>query len=150
AARYRACIRSAHPRLREPRMLRDLFLIAQPPLGDAAVQEALLIPRLSKAGMPSRSEGWGGLFKDEQYRLIRSASRHLFCRTCCSFFSRTWCFSVLLHPPPRAGPGLARGFCPPAPPASLIGSPPRAAPPRHSVADTPWKRIPTAHAWATL
>src|SRR6516225_2363518 len=26
-------------------------------------------------GMPSRSEGWGGLFKDEQYRLIRSASR---------------------------------------------------------------------------
>ena len=35
----------------------------------------LPIPRLSKAGMPSRSEGWGGLFKDEQYRLIRSASR---------------------------------------------------------------------------
>jgi hypothetical protein len=33
------------------------------------------IPRLSKAGMPSRSEGWGGLFKNEQYRLIRSASR---------------------------------------------------------------------------
>jgi len=33
------------------------------------------IPRLSKAGMHSRSEGWGGLFKDEQYRLIRSASR---------------------------------------------------------------------------
>jgi hypothetical protein len=33
------------------------------------------IPRLSKAGMPSRSEGWGGLFKVEQYRLIRSASR---------------------------------------------------------------------------
>jgi hypothetical protein len=33
------------------------------------------IPRLSQAGMPSRSEGWGGLFKDEQYRLIRSASR---------------------------------------------------------------------------
>ena len=29
------------------------------------------IPRLSKAGMPSRSEGWGGLFKDEQYRLIK-------------------------------------------------------------------------------
>ena len=23
------------------------------------------IPRLSKAGMPSRSEGWGGLFKGE-------------------------------------------------------------------------------------
>jgi hypothetical protein len=23
------------------------------------------IPRLSKAGMPSRSDGWGGLFKDE-------------------------------------------------------------------------------------
>ena len=35
------------------------------------------IPLLSKAGMPSRSEGWGGLFRDEQYRLIRSASRHL-------------------------------------------------------------------------
>jgi hypothetical protein len=33
------------------------------------------IPRLSKAGMPSRSEGRGGLFKVEQYRLIRSASR---------------------------------------------------------------------------
>src|SRR5262249_53214303 len=33
------------------------------------------IPRLSKAGMPSRSEGWGGLFKVEQYRLIRSALR---------------------------------------------------------------------------
>ena len=32
AARYRACIRSAHPRLRELRMLRDLFLIAQRPL----------------------------------------------------------------------------------------------------------------------
>jgi hypothetical protein len=32
-------------------------------------------PRLSKAGMPSRNEGWGGLFKVEQYRLIRSASR---------------------------------------------------------------------------
>ena len=28
-------------------------------------------PRLSKAGMPSRNEGWGGLFKDEQYRLIK-------------------------------------------------------------------------------
>ena len=25
--------------------------------------------------MPSRSEGWGGLFKDEAHRLIRSASR---------------------------------------------------------------------------
>src|SRR5689334_12177200 len=25
----------------------------------------------SKAGMPSRSEGWGGLFNDEQYRLIK-------------------------------------------------------------------------------
>jgi hypothetical protein len=24
------------------------------------------IPRLSKAGMPSHSEGWGGLFKDER------------------------------------------------------------------------------------
>jgi len=34
-----------------------------------------IIPRLSKAGMPSPSEGWGGLFKDEQYRLKRSASR---------------------------------------------------------------------------
>ena len=33
------------------------------------------IPRLSKAGMPSRSECWGGLFKAEQYRLIWSASR---------------------------------------------------------------------------
>src|SRR5262249_44304552 len=33
------------------------------------------ISRLSKAGMPSCSEGRGGLFKDEQYRLIRSASR---------------------------------------------------------------------------
>jgi hypothetical protein len=32
AARYRACIRSAHPRLRELRMLRGIFLIAQPPL----------------------------------------------------------------------------------------------------------------------
>ena len=32
AARYRACIRSAHPRLRELRMLRDVFLIAQSPL----------------------------------------------------------------------------------------------------------------------
>jgi hypothetical protein len=40
-----------------------------------AVYFEALIPRLSKAGMPSRSEGWGGLFKDEQYRLIRSASR---------------------------------------------------------------------------
>ena len=29
------------------------------------------IPRLSKAGMPSRSEDWGGLFKVEQYRLIK-------------------------------------------------------------------------------
>jgi len=25
------------------------------------------IPRLSQAGMASRSEDWGGLFKDEQY-----------------------------------------------------------------------------------
>jgi hypothetical protein len=40
-----------------------------------AVQSTLPIPRLSKAGMPSRNEGWGGLFKDEQYQLIRSASR---------------------------------------------------------------------------
>jgi hypothetical protein len=24
-----------------------------------------VIPRLSKAGMPSHSEGWGGLFKDD-------------------------------------------------------------------------------------
>jgi len=31
------------------------------------------IPRLSQAGMPSRSEGWGGLFKDEQYRLNQTA-----------------------------------------------------------------------------
>jgi hypothetical protein len=28
-------------------------------------RHAFVIPRLSKAGMPSRSEGWGGLFKDE-------------------------------------------------------------------------------------
>src|SRR5215831_17830396 len=34
----------------------------------------LPIPRLSKAGMPARSEGWGGLFKDEQYRLIKERS----------------------------------------------------------------------------
>jgi hypothetical protein len=52
-----------------------------------ARNDDLPIPRLSKAGMPSRSEGWGGaerepdrakhqrLFKDEQYRLIRIASR---------------------------------------------------------------------------
>jgi hypothetical protein len=39
------------------------------------VSKITAIPSLSKAGMPSRSEGWGGLFKDEQYRLIRSASR---------------------------------------------------------------------------
>jgi hypothetical protein len=39
------------------------------------VSKITAVPRLSKAGMPSRSEGWGGLFKDEQYRLIRSASR---------------------------------------------------------------------------
>jgi hypothetical protein len=54
-------------------MLRSFFLIAHPPL----LEEALLskitlpIPRLSKAGMASRSEGWGGLFKDKQYRLIK-------------------------------------------------------------------------------
>ena len=43
---------------------------------DAVLSKVTLsIPRLSKAGKPSRSEGWGGLFKDEQYRLIRSASR---------------------------------------------------------------------------
>ena len=28
------------------------------------------IPRLSKAGTPSHGEGRGGLFKDEQYRLV--------------------------------------------------------------------------------
>ena len=39
------------------------------------VRSACCIPRLSKAGMPSRSDGWGGLFKGEQYRLIRSAAR---------------------------------------------------------------------------
>src|SRR5215475_12201934 len=38
-------------------------------------EQRAMIPRLSKAGMPSRSEGWGGLFKDEQYRLIKSDSR---------------------------------------------------------------------------
>ena len=42
---------------------------------DQNCQDGQAIPRLSKAGMPSHSEGWGGLFKDEQYRLIRSASR---------------------------------------------------------------------------
>jgi hypothetical protein len=42
---------------------------------DCAAQVTLLIPRLSKAGMPPHSEGWGGLFKDEQYQLMRSASR---------------------------------------------------------------------------
>jgi hypothetical protein len=47
-------------------MLRDVFLIAQPPLLRALLSKVTLpIPRLSKAGMPSRSEGWGGLFKDE-------------------------------------------------------------------------------------
>jgi hypothetical protein len=29
------------------------------------VEKMPAIPRLSKAGMPSRSDGWGGLFKDE-------------------------------------------------------------------------------------
>ena len=35
------------------------------------------IPRLSKAGMPSRSEGWGGLFKDPRSGSVfnRCASR---------------------------------------------------------------------------
>ena len=32
------------------------------------------IPRLSQAGMPSRSEGWGGLFRDEQYLINRYCS----------------------------------------------------------------------------
>jgi len=36
-----------------------------------AVQDSQPIPRLSKAGMPPRSEVWGGLFKDEQYRLVK-------------------------------------------------------------------------------
>ena len=47
-----------------------------PFLSEAVLSKLTLpIPRISKAGMPSRSEGWGGLFKDEQYQLIRSASR---------------------------------------------------------------------------
>jgi hypothetical protein len=54
-----------------------------------------IIPRLSKAGMPSRSEGWGGLFKDEQYRLIRSALR-AFIRSLRSFEQTT--------PPLRGSP----------------------------------------------
>jgi hypothetical protein len=29
------------------------------------VEDSQAIPRLSKAGMPSHSEGWGGLFKDD-------------------------------------------------------------------------------------
>src|SRR5215471_17590696 len=61
------------------------------------------IPRLSKAGMTSRSEGWGGLFKDEQYRLIRSASR----------VSRRW-LRVFEQTTPalRAFPSLLRrGIC---------------------------------------
>jgi hypothetical protein len=33
------------------------------------------IPRLSKSGMPSRSEGWGGLFKDESTDYQTGASR---------------------------------------------------------------------------
>jgi hypothetical protein len=31
----------------------------------SALQIGEVIPRLSKAGMPSHSEGWGGLFKDD-------------------------------------------------------------------------------------
>jgi len=46
-----------------------------PPRRGLAVRIGEAIPRLSKAGMLSHSEGWGGLFKVEQYRLIRSASR---------------------------------------------------------------------------
>ena len=50
----------------------------------------LPIPRLSKAGMPSRSEGWGGakrepdrakhkqLFKDEQYRLNKERFANIY------------------------------------------------------------------------
>jgi hypothetical protein len=53
------------------------------------------IPRLSKAGMPSRSESWGGLVKGEQYRLIRSASR-VFIRSLRSFEQTT--------PPLRGSP----------------------------------------------
>ena len=49
--------------------------------------------------MPSRSEGWGGLFKDEQYRLIRSASR-AFIRWLRSFEQTT--------PPLRGFPSLLR------------------------------------------
>jgi hypothetical protein len=51
--------------------------------------------------MPSRSEGWGGLFNDEQYRLIRSALR-AFIRAVSSFEQTT--------PPVRGSPpykGLA-------------------------------------------
>jgi hypothetical protein len=58
-----------------------------------------MIPRFSKAGMPSRSEGWGGLFKVEQYRLIRSASR-AFIRSLRSFEQTT--------PPLRGIPSLLR------------------------------------------
>ena len=46
-----------------------------PLLGKAVLSKVTLpIPRLSKAGMLSHSEGWGGLFKDEQYRLIKERS----------------------------------------------------------------------------
>jgi hypothetical protein len=48
-----------------------LGLIVVMPLSKAVLSKVTLpIARLSKAGMPSRSGGWGGLFKDEQYRLI--------------------------------------------------------------------------------
>ena len=59
------------------------FLVSEAVLSNLT----LLSPRRSNSGMPSRSEGWGGaerepdrakqqeLFKDEQYQLIRSASR---------------------------------------------------------------------------
>ena len=46
------------------------------PLSEALRSKVILaIPRLSKAGMPSRSEGWGGLFKDEQYRMKTNVRR---------------------------------------------------------------------------
>src|SRR5215831_430813 len=56
--------------------MRTVRALTFPLLSEALRSKVTLpIPRLSKAGMPSRSEGWGGLFKDEQYRLIRIASR---------------------------------------------------------------------------
>ena len=46
-------------------------------LVSTTVQVSVASPRLSQAGMPSRSEGWGGLFKAraerDPYRCPRSA-----------------------------------------------------------------------------